>query len=46
MGQYYRLDRLLSKKDINGNTPEIYIVAGNRTAGKTFAIKEFMLCDF
>lgn len=46
MEQYYRLDRLLSKKDIHGNTPEIYIVAGNRTAGKTFAIKEFMLCDF
>lgn len=46
MGKYYRLDRLLSKKDINGNTPEIYIVSGNRTAGKTFAIKEFLLNDF
>lgn len=46
MGQYYRLDRLLAKKDINGITPEIYIVSGNRTAGKTFAIKEFMMRDF
>lgn len=46
MGNYYRINRLLSKKDINGKTPEIFIVSGTRTAGKTFAVKEFLLSDF
>ena len=32
---YYDGTKLLSLKDLNGNTPEIYICTGNRTAGKT-----------
>lgn len=35
MPEYYDGTKLLSLKDINGNTPEIYICVGNRTAGKT-----------
>ena len=33
--KYYDGTKLLSMKDINGETPEIYICSGNRTAGKT-----------
>ena len=32
---YYDGTKLLSLKDINGNTPELYIVTTNRTGGKT-----------
>ena len=32
---YYDGTKLLSMKDINGNTPEIFMVTSNRTAGKT-----------
>ena len=32
---YYDGTKLLSLKDINGNTPEIYICSTNRSAGKT-----------
>lgn len=32
---YYNGTKLLSLKDINGDTPEIYMCVGNRTAGKT-----------
>lgn len=35
MGKYYDGTKLLSMKDINGNTPEIYICTTNRTGGKT-----------
>lgn len=35
MSKYYDGTKLLSLKDINGNTPEIYICTANRTAGKT-----------
>ena len=35
MGNYYDGAKLLSLKDINGNTPEIYICTTNRTGGKT-----------
>lgn len=35
MGQYYDGTKLLSLKDIDGNTPEIYIVCSNRSDGKT-----------
>lgn len=34
-GVYYDGTKLLSMKDINGNTPEIFICTSNRTAGKT-----------
>lgn len=33
--KYYDGTKLLSLKDINGNTPEIYICTTNRTGGKT-----------
>lgn len=35
MSQYYDGTKLLSMKDINGETPEIYMCTTNRTAGKT-----------
>lgn len=35
MGIYYDGTKLLSMKDINGNTPEIYLCTTNRTGGKT-----------
>ena len=35
MDKYYDGTKLLSLKDQNGNLPEIYIVDGNRTSGKT-----------
>ena len=35
MVEYYDGARLLSKKDINGNKPEIYLCTSNRSAGKT-----------
>lgn len=35
MEKYYNGTRLLSMKDINGNTPEIYLCTSNRSAGKT-----------
>lgn len=33
--KYYDGTKLLSMKDINGNTPEIFICTGNKAAGKT-----------
>ncbi|MCM1296013.1 MAG: phage DNA encapsidation protein [Muribaculaceae bacterium] len=33
--KYYDGTKILSTKDINGDTPEIYIVTSNRSAGKT-----------
>ena len=35
MGKYYDGTKLLSLKDINGKTPEIYMCTANNTAGKT-----------
>lgn len=35
MNKYYNCNDLITKKDLNGNTPEILICVGNRTAGKT-----------
>lgn len=35
MQKFYDGTKLLSLKDINGNTPEIYICTSNRSAGKT-----------
>lgn len=35
MPQYYDGTKLLSLKDINGRTPEIYLCTTNRTGGKT-----------
>lgn len=35
MNKYYDGAKLLSLKDLDGNTPEIFMVTTNRTAGKT-----------
>lgn len=35
--KYYNPEIILSKKDINGNEPSIYIITSNRSAGKTTA---------
>jgi hypothetical protein len=43
---YYHCDRLLTLKDKNGKTPDIYIVDGNRTAGKSYSIKCRQVSDF
>lgn len=46
MNIYYDCNRLLTMKDINGQTPEIFMVAGNRTAGKTYSFKKRLVKDF
>lgn len=35
MARYYDGTKLLSMKDLDGNTPEIFMVTSNRTGGKT-----------
>lgn len=35
MGKYYDGTKLLNKLDLDGEKPEIYFAAGNRTSGKT-----------
>lgn len=46
MGTYYDGTKLLSLKDINGDTPEIYMCVGNRTAGKTTFFNRLMINKF
>ena len=46
MDDYYNGNKLLSLMDINGKLPEIYMCCGNRTAGKTFFFKRWMLRRF
>ena len=46
MGDFYNGNKLLSLLDINGKKPEIYMCCGNRTAGKTFFFKRWMLRRF
>ena len=36
---YYHCERLLTMKDKYGNIPDIFIVVGNRAAGKSYSIK-------
>ena len=43
---YYDGTKLLSLKDINGNTPEIYMCSGNNTAGKTTYFSRLVLNKF
>ena len=43
MPNYYDGTKLLSLKDINGNTPEIYMVTTNRTGGKTTYFSRLMV---
>lgn len=44
--KYYDGTALLSKKDINGNTPEIYLVTTNRAGGKTTWFSKKLVEDF
>lgn len=44
--KYYSNKRLLSMKDINGNTPEIFICTSNRSAGKTVEFNRFCVDEF
>lgn len=46
MTKYYDGTKLLSMKDINGKTPEIYIVTSNNTAGKTTYFNRYALNRF
>lgn len=43
---FYDVSRLLSKKDINGDTPEWFLVSGNKTAGKTTSIMKLLVNRF
>ena len=43
MTKFYDGTKLLSLKDINGNTPEIYISTSNRSAGKTTYFNRFFV---
>lgn len=46
MADYYDGTKLLSMKDINGDTPEIFICTTNRTAGKTTYFNRLMINRF
>ena len=46
MDRYYDGTKLLSLKDIDGNTPEIYMVTTNRTGGKTTYFGRLMINRF
>lgn len=39
---YYNGYSVLEKKDLNNETPEIFLVAGNRTGGKSFFFKRLL----
>lgn len=41
--KFWTPDRLMSLKDISGEKPEIFLVGGNRTAGKTFGTKTYLI---
>ena len=46
MSDYYDGVKLLSMKDINGNTPEIFVCSGNNTAGKTTYFSRLLVNRF
>lgn len=46
MNKYYDGTKLLSLKDINGKTPEIFICTGNKAAGKTTYYSRLMVNRF
>lgn len=46
MGKYYDGTKLLSLKDINMNTPAIYMCTSNRTAGKTTYFSRLLINRF
>lgn len=41
--EYYQLNKILTIKDLDGVLPWLIMVVGNRTAGKTFAIKAYLI---
>lgn len=46
MSDYYDGTKLLSTKDINGDTPEIFMCTANNTAGKTTYFSRLMMNRF
>ena len=46
MPNYYNGAKLLSMKDLDGNTPEIFMVTSNRSAGKTTYFSRLILNKF
>lgn len=46
MTKYYDGTKLLSLKDLNGRTPEIYICTSNRSAGKTTFFNRYLIKKF
>lgn len=44
--KYYDGTKLLSTKDLDGNTPEIFMVTSNRTAGKTTFFNRMVVNKF
>ena len=44
--KYYDGTKLLSMKDIKGNTPEVFLVTSNRTAGKTTFFTRMLINRF
>ena len=46
MTKYYEGNKLLSLKDLNGRTPEIYICTSNRSAGKTTFFNRYLIKKF
>ena len=45
-GNFYNGNRLIQTLDLDKQKPEIFMVVGNRTAGKTFFFKKKMITDF
>lgn len=43
INKFYDGTELLERKDINGNKPEVIMCIGNRTAGKTYFFKSWIL---
>lgn len=44
--KYYDGYKLLHKKDLDNQTPEIFICTGNRAAGKSYYFKRFLVDNF
>lgn len=43
---FYSGDEILTKTDLDGKEPEIYIICGNRTAGKSYYWKKMVTEDY
>lgn len=43
---FYTLDEIRSKTDLNGNKPSLYIISGDRSAGKTTSVLDHMTKHF